>query len=342
MKFKFIFLMLFQFGYLFAQDLEVTGTVVSSTDGMPLPGVAIVVKGTTNGTATDFDGNFTLNKISKGDILQISYLGYITQDLTVGDSLVFNIALDESNEQLEEVVVTGYSTQKKADITGAVAVVDMDEVNKQVEPNPIKALQGRIPGVQISTDGSPSGGNTGILIRGVGTLNNTSPLFVIDGVPTKSGMHELNPNDIASIQVLKDASSASIYGSRASNGVIIITTKQGKSGKMRIEFSSFLTTSSYANRLDVLNAKEYGEVLWQANINDGLNPNNNNLSYQFDWSFDSDNNPVLDFISVPEFLDDEQTLKSADTDWYDEISQTGFATSYNLNVSNGTEKGNYL
>ncbi|MCB0433262.1 MAG: SusC/RagA family TonB-linked outer membrane protein, partial [Mangrovimonas sp.] len=342
MKFKFIFLMLFQFGYLFAQDLEVTGTVVSSTDGMPLPGVAIVVKGTTNGTATDFDGNFTLNKISKGDILQISYLGYITQELTVGDSLVFNIALDESNEQLEEVVVTGYSTQKKADITGAVAVVDMDEVNKQVEPNPIKALQGRIPGVQISTDGSPSGGNTGILIRGVGTLNNTSPLFVIDGVPTKSGMHELNPNDIASIQVLKDASSASIYGSRASNGVIIITTKQGKSGKMRIEFSSFLTTSSYANRLDVLNAKEYGEVLWQANINDGLNPNNNNLSYQFDWSVDSNNNAVLDFISVPEFLDDEQTLKSADTDWYDEISQTGFATSYNLNVSNGTEKGNYL
>ncbi|HRV55436.1 MAG TPA: carboxypeptidase-like regulatory domain-containing protein, partial [Mangrovimonas sp.] len=169
MKFKFIFLMLFQFGYLFAQDLEVTGTVVSSTDGMPLPGVAIVVKGTTNGTATDFDGNFTLNKISKGDILQISYLGYITQELTVGDSLVFNIALDESNEQLDEVVVTGYSTQKKADITGAVAVVDMDEVNKQVEPNPIKALQGRIPGVQISTDGSPSGGNTGILIRGVGT-----------------------------------------------------------------------------------------------------------------------------------------------------------------------------
>ncbi|MCB0426261.1 MAG: TonB-dependent receptor [Mangrovimonas sp.] len=342
MKFKFIFLMLFQFGYLFAQDLEVTGTVVSSTDGMPLPGVAIVVKGTTNGTATDFDGNFTLNKISKGDILQISYLGYITQELTVGDSLVFNIALDESNEQLEEVVVTGYSTQKKADITGAVAVVDMDEVNKQVEPNPIKALQGRIPGVQISTDGSPSGGNTGILIRGVGTLNNTSPLFVIDGVPTKSGMHELNPNDIASIQVLKDASSASIYGSRASNGVIIITTKQGKSGKMRIEFSSFLTTSSYTNRLDVLNAKEYGEVLWQANINDGLNPNNNNLSYQFDWSVDSNNNAVLDFISVPEFLDDEQTLKSADTDWYDEISQTGFATSYNLNVSNGTEKGNYL
>jgi len=336
-----LFLPIFAFISIWAQA-QVRGTVTSQEDGMPLPGVSVIVSGTSQGAATDFDGNYELENVDKNATLVFSYIGFQTQQIEINGRSTIDVVMLVDAAALDEIVVTGYSSQKKADITGAVAVVDMEELNKQVEPNPIKALQGRIPGVQISTDGSPSGGNTGILIRGVGTLNNTSPLFVIDGVPTKSGMHELNPNDIASIQVLKDASSASIYGSRASNGVIIITTKQGKSGKMRVEFSSFLTASSYANRLDVLNAKEYGEVLWQANINDGLNPNNNNLSYKFDWSFDSNNNAVLDYITVPEFLDNEQTLKSADTDWYDEISQTGIASSYNLNVSNGTEKGNYL
>lgn len=341
MKFKLIFLMLFQIGYLFAQDLEIKGTVISSVDGMPLPGVSIVVKGTVKGTATDFDGNFMLNGISKGDILQISYLGYISQELTVGDSLVFNIALDESSEQLEEVVLTGYSTQKKADITGAVSVVDVDELNKQVEPNPIKALQGRIAGVNISTDGSPSGSNTTVNIRGIGTLNNNDPLYVIDGVPTKSGMHELNPNDIESIQVLKDASSASIYGSRASNGVIIITTKQGKSGKMSVNANFYSSFSNYANKLDVLDAYQYGKVLWQANINDGLDPNNNNLSYQFDWGV-VNGTPTLQNVIVPEYLDVNQTIKASNTNWYDEISQLGKANSLDLSVTNGSEKGNYM
>jgi TonB-linked SusC/RagA family outer membrane protein len=344
MRYKFItyLFLLSSLYYVAAQEINVKGKVTSKEDAMPLPGASVLLKNSENGVITDFDGNFIINKVPINSILVISYLGYKTVSIPVNGQKTININLEIEKNELNEIIVVGYSSQKKADITGAVAVVEMEDLNKQVEPNPIKALQGRIPGVQISTDGSPSGGNTGILIRGVGTLNNTAPLFVIDGVPTKSGMHELNPNDIASIQVLKDASSASIYGSRASNGVIIITTKQGKSGRMRVEFSSFLTASFYANRLDVLNAKEYGEVLWQANINDGLNPNNNNLSYKFDWSFDSNNNAVLDYITVPEFLDDEQTLKSADTDWYDEISQTGIANSYNLNISSGTEKGNYL
>ena len=177
----------------------------------------------------------------------------------------------------------GYTRQKKADITGAISVVDMKDINKQTEPNLVKSMQGRIVGVNITTDGSPSGGNTKILIRGVGTLNNTDPLYVIDGVPTKAGMHELNSNDIESIQVLKDAASASIYGSRAANGVIIITTKKGKKGKMRIDLNYYTAYSEYANKTKVLNAKQFGQVLWQANINDGINPNLNNLSYTFDW-----------------------------------------------------------
>jgi TonB-linked SusC/RagA family outer membrane protein len=344
MRFKFItYLFLFcSFYYTAAQEINVKGKVTSKEDAMPLPGASVLVKNTDNGVVTDFDGDFTINKVPTNSILVISYLGFRTIEIQVNNQTIINVHLDPDENELDEIVVVGYSSQKKADITGAVAIVDMEELNKQVEPNPIKALQGRIPGVQISTDGSPGGGNTSILIRGIGTLNNTDPLFVIDGIPTKSGMHELNPNDIASIQVLKDASSASIYGSRASNGVIIVTTKKGKNGKMRINFNSFLTISSYASKLDVLNAKQYGEVLWQANINDGIDPNNNNLSYQFGWSKDANNNDVLDFVSIPEYLDVEQTLKSSDTDWYDEISQVGIANSYDLSVSNGTEKGNYL
>ncbi|GAA4298281.1 SusC/RagA family TonB-linked outer membrane protein [Aestuariibaculum suncheonense] len=341
MKYKLIILFFLQFSVLMAQDLDIKGKVVSAEDNMPLPGVAVIITGTSKGAVTDFDGDFILNGASKGDVLQFSYLGFITQEVTVGDNLTMNIAMKPDNQQLEEIVVTGYTKQKKADITGAVAVVDVDELNKQTEPNPIKALQGRLAGVNISTDGSPSGGNTRINIRGIGTLNNTDPLYVIDGVPTKAGMHELNPNDIASIQVLKDASSASIYGSRASNGVIIITTKQGKEGKTKINLNYYTSFSDYANKLNVLNAYEYGQVLWQANINDGINPNSNNLSYQFDWGV-IDGQPTLFNVLVPEYLDDAQTIKASNTDWYNEISQQGRANSLDLSMSNGSDKGAYM
>ncbi|SHH72797.1 SusC/RagA family TonB-linked outer membrane protein [Wenyingzhuangia marina] len=341
MKYKLILLFFLQLTVLMAQEIEVKGTVVSSEDNMPLPGVSIVIKGKSIGTITDFDGNFIINNISIGESLELSYLGYTTKIVVINNNATLNIKLNPSNEQLDEVIVTGYTSQKKADITGAVSVVDMDELNKQTEPNPIKALQGRLAGVNISTDGSPSGGNTKINIRGIGTLNNTDPLYVIDGVPTKGGMHELNPNDIQSIQVLKDASSASIYGSRASNGVIIITTKQGKEGKMRLNLDYYSTLSNYANKLDVLNAKEYGQVLWQANINDGIDPNTNNLSYQFNWGV-YNGKPTLNNVLVPEYLNTEQTIKSSNTNWYDEISQLGKANSVNLSMSNGSEKGAYM
>ena len=202
-------------------------------------------------------------------------------------------------------------------------------------------MQGRIAGVNITTDGSPSGGNTKILIRGVGTLNNTDPLYVIDGVPTKSGMHELNSNDIESIQVLKDAASASIYGSRAANGVIIITTKKGKKGKMRIDLNYYTAYSEYANKTKVLNAKQFGQVLWQANINDGINPNLNNLSYTFDWGVQN-GIPTLYNMYVPEYLDAAKTIKSTNTNWYNEISRTGQANSVDVEVSNSSEKGSYF
>ena len=231
MKCKLIYFLcfLFSMSLIQAQEIGIKGTVISSEDGLPLPGATVLISGTNKSVSTDIDGNFAFSNVASNGSLIISYVGYNSQTIQIKGQKNFKIALIGESNQLTEIVVTGYSKQRKTDITGAVSVVDMKELSKQPEPNLLKGLQGRLAGVKVTSDGSPSGANTNIVIRGVGTLNNTSPLLVIDGMPTKSGMHELNPNDIESIQVLKDASSASIYGSRASNGVIIITTKKRKS-----------------------------------------------------------------------------------------------------------------
>ena len=240
-------------------------------------------------------------------------MGYKTQVVKAAKGL--RIVLEEDAKLLNEVVVTGYTTQRKADLTGAISVVSVDEIAKQNENNPIKALQGRVPGMNITADGSPSGTAT-VRIRGIGTLNNNDPLYIVDGVPTKAGMHELNGNDIESIQVLKDAASASIYGSRAANGVIIITTKKGKEGKVKVDFDGSISVSSYVNRMKVLNAKEFGQVMWRAYMNDGMDPNTNGLGYNYDWSYNEQGNPVLNGISMKKYLDDAGTTPAADTDWF--------------------------
>ncbi len=341
MKYKLIILLFFQFSILTAQDLEVKGTIVSAEDDMPLPGVSVIVSGTSNGAATDFDGNFVLNGVAKGDVLNVSYLGYLPQNITVKDDLSLRIVMQPDNQQLDEIVVTGYTKQKKADITGAVSVVDVDEMKKQTNANPIKALQGRVPGMLVTGNGEPSSPAT-VRIRGIGTLNNNDPLYIIDGVPTKAGMHELNPKDIASIQVLKDASAASIYGSRAANGVIIVTTRTGKSGKASLSLDSFTSISTYASRTEMLDTEGYGRALWQANINNGTDPNSNSVQYRFDWGVDPETGqPILNRVLVPEFLDSEGTLKSSDTDWFDEISRMGTIRNVDLSLTNGNDQGNY-
>ena len=314
---------------------EIRGTITDET-GMTLPGVNVIEKGTTNGTITDLDGNFSLT-IPEDATVQISYIGYGTVELTAS-STSFNVVLKENTSELEEVVVVGYQTMKKADLTGAVSAVNVDELQKQNSNNPIKAMQGRVPGMNISADGGLSGAAT-VRIRGVGTLNDNDPLYIIDGVPTKSGMHELNGNDIESIQVLKDAASASIYGSRAANGVIIITTKRGKEGKIKVDFDASLSASFYTNRMKSLNAKEWGQAFWQANVNDGLDPNNNKLGYHFNWGYDANGIPQLLGITMDRYLDDQNTILSTDTDWFDETTRTGFVQNYNLSVSNGSEHG---
>src|SRR5690606_5653704 len=170
---------------LWSQQTEVSGTIISEEDQMPLPGVTVMVKGTQKGTVTDFDGQYTLSVEAAAAVLLISYVGFSTEEVPVNGRTAIDVALKIDAQQLDEVVLTGYTSQKKADITGAVSVVDIDELNKQPQANPMQAMQGRVAGVKITTDGSPSGGNTKILIRGVGTLNNTDPLYIIDGVPTK-------------------------------------------------------------------------------------------------------------------------------------------------------------
>ena len=320
---------------LFAQTTA-SGVVIDASTGEPIIGASVLEKGTNNGTITDFDGNFTLT-VAKDAVIEISYLGYQPQQQPAQSNM--QIRLSEDSEVLEEVVVTGYTTQRKADLTGAVSAISAKDLEKQQENNPMKALQGKVPGMNISAYGSPSGAAT-VRIRGVGTLNDNDPLYIIDGVPTKSGMHELNPNDIESIQVLKDAASASIYGSRAANGVIIITTKKGAEGKIRVDVDASVAVQSYTNRMKVLNAKQFGEVMWQAYVNDNMNPNTNALGYQYDWGYNAQGYPVLYNIMMNKYLDAAGTVPAANTDWYDETTRPGVIQNYNVSVSNGGQKGN--
>ena len=225
------FLMLLTCIIMYAQQ-EITGTV---TDAMgPVIGATVMEKGTTNGTVTDFDGNFKL-KVQAGKTLVFSYIGYNSKEVPAQNGM--QVMMEENAKELAEVVVTGYQVQRKADLTGAVAVMDMKGPISESDPNMLNSMQGKLAGVDIVTDAAPGGGSSTIRVRGMSTVNACDPLYVIDGVATNENLNSLNAADIESIQVLKDASSASIYGSRAANGVIIITTKKGKSGKMAINLS---------------------------------------------------------------------------------------------------------
>ena len=326
-------LLIFASTLLYAQT-EITGSV--EDDMGPVYGATVMEKGTGNGTVTDMEGIFKL-KVKEGTTLVFSYIGYQTIEMPAQNGM--SVTMKEDAALLKDVVVTGYTTQRKADLTGAISMVSVDEISKQNENNPMKALQGRVPGMNIQADGNPSGSAT-VRIRGFGTLNDNDPLYIIDGVPTKAGTHELNGNDIESIQVLKDAASASIYGSRAANGVIIITTKRGKEGKVKVNFDASLATSLYTNKIETMNASEWGRAYWQACINDGINPNNNNLGYNYDWSYNTKGIPVLNHITMDMYLDENASVRAGDTDWFDEITRTGVIQQYNLSVSNGSDKGN--
>lgn len=320
----------------YAQQKTVSGTVTDKDLQIPIAGVT--VKSSVQTVVTDKNGKFSLSAPVNESIV-LSYIGMKSVSVLVGAQNDISVAMEYEAGNLNQVVVTGYSTQKKADLTGAVAVVKTEQIKDVPLGNPIKALQGRIPGVYITTDGSPGGGAT-VRIRGIGTLGNNNPLYVIDGIPTERGLNEINQADIESMQVLKDASSASIYGSRAANGVIIVTTKRGKLGTTKIDFNSSISTQSYVTKISVLNAEERGRAYWQAAVNDGNNPNLNR-TYQYNWNGNF-SNPVLNNIIYPEFIDGAKTMRPADTKWFDEISQLSFIKSNDLTISSGTEKGSSL
>ncbi len=321
-----------------AQQRTVSGTVRQKETGLPLAGAT--VKSSLQTIATDSLGRFQV-LTKTGEYLQVTYVGMIPATAKVPATGTMAFVLTPSSTDLTQIVVTGYQSQRKADLTGAVSVVDVGELKKQAVANPIKALQGEVAGVFISSNGSPSAPAT-IRIRGIGTLNDNDPLFIIDGVPTKAGMHELNPNDIESMQVLKDASAASIYGSRAANGVIIITTKQGKAGRVQVSANAYTATQFYTTSPQMLNAGGYGQAYWQAAVNSGRDPNVNNIAYRFQWHADNSGKPMLDKILLPAYLDAAHTMHASNTDWFDAISKQGLIQAYDISISNGTEKGNYL
>ena len=247
------------------QSKTVTGTV--SDAGGPVIGATIMEKGTSNGTVTDLDGNFSLN-VQPGATIVISYIGYKTQEIVVGNQSNFTIDLTEDADVLEEVVVVGYGVQKKKLVTGATVQVKGDDIAKLNTTNALAAMQSQSPGVQIVQSSGQAGSGYKVNIRGIGTMGDSAPLYVIDGV-AGGDINSLNPNDIESIDVLKDAASAAIYGARAANGVILVTTKQGKAGKIQVSYDGYVGWQYLAKKPDVLNAKEFMYAQDLIAFNDG-------------------------------------------------------------------------
>lgn len=327
------------------QKKTVTGKVVDE-QGEPLPGVTIVEKGrTSNGTISDMDGNFSLATISDDGTLEFSFIGYKTTSIPIKKANNATITMTEDALNLDEVVVTGYTSQKKADLTGSVSVIKVDQIRSSSTGSVMRAAQGKVAGMSVSANGSPNPSAT-IRIRGEGTLNNNDPLYIIDGTPTTRSMEELATMDIESMQVLKDASSASIYGSRAANGVIIITTRKGKKGTT-VDFKASYTVVSKKKPYELMNTEQRGIAQYWAikNDNPNANPSEEGIGglYKYEDHQDANGNFVLDKVSWNEWLDpDAKTMRSADTDWQKEILRTGHVQQYNVTLSTGNDSGNAL
>lgn len=317
-------LLIFVSTLMYAQT-EITGTVVDET-GEALMRAMVREKGSSNGALTELDGTFKI-KVKEGTILVFSYLGYVSQELPAKKGM--HVIMKEDSQNLGEVIVTGYTTQRKADLTGAVAVMDLKGAKSESDPNMLNSMQGKLPGVSIVTDAAPGGGSASIRVRGMSTVNGTAPLYIIDGVATTENLNSLNASDIESIQVLKDASSASIYGSRAANGVIIITTKKGKGEKVTVNVNYTASLNTIAKQYEVLNAQQWGEAYWMANKNAGLNS-----SHPF---YGSGATPQLGA-----YLDANGKVSAANTNWQDEVFSSAWTNTLSASVSSSSEKGSFM
>ena len=291
------------------QQIQVSGIVKDGDTGETLPGVNVFIKGETTGTATDIDGSFSLNVPSSRSILVFSFIGYTQVERTVGNTTIFNITLESSQESLSEVVVVGYGTQKRATVTSAITSISSDQITELPVPNLASAIQGRAAGVNITNAGSP-GTNPVVRIRGIGTVGNNDPLYVIDGVPA-GGLNQINTADIESIEVLKDASAAAIYGSRAANGVILVTTKRGKIGKAVVSVDSYVGTQSAWRTLDLLDSDQY-------------------IAFGRDLLGNAGE-------AAPSRFDNLGDLNGVNTDWQGEMFRPASIQSHNVGISGGNE-----
>lgn len=303
-----------------AQTIKVKGQVVDES-GEPLIGATVKIKGSKDGTVTDLDGNFTINTASNATLV-ISYVGYKEREVAVrGRAVIDQIEMSADNNTLDQVVVVGYGTQKKADLTGSVAVVNADEMKKVSNSNISTMLEGKVAGVQITSDGQP-GADPSVRIRGIGTFGSQSPLYVIDGVPMGTTIRDFSPNDIATIQVLKDAAAGAIYGSRAANGVIIITTKNGqKDQPLKVEYNGYFGFDNIPKgTYDIMNADQYSQYLGQACANSGTPlPGGYKLGDDGKYHF----------------------MDNTNTDWFDEVFKTGIRQDHNVNLSGGGAHNTY-
>lgn len=301
-----------------AQDgITVSGTV-KDVQGVPLSGASIVAKGTTNGTSADFDGNFSLRVSEEATTLEVSYLGFQTKEIPItGDNL--EIVLQEDADQLEEVVVVGYGTQKKSDVTGAVASVDVEDANTVPTTNVSELLRGRAAGVQVNLADARPGGNSNIVIRGKVSLVGNDPLVIVDGIPYDD-INDVAPEDIVSVEVLKDASSQAIYGARAANGVILITTKRGKEGKFQVDYHGYTTIQSLTKNFDLYSAEEFAQLRREANRSD------------------SESGDYLEDATIFNDFELESLRNRNFVDWEDLILEDAVINSHSLSVSGGGEK----
>ena len=294
----------------YAQEIDISGKVTSGSDGSVLPGASVLIKGTTTGVPTDADGNYTIKVPSKESILVFSMIGMTAQEIAVGSQTVINAILQEDARSLNEVVVVGYGSQRKLDVTGSVASIKGSEISKQPSMNAVSGLQGKVAGVQINNSGKP-GEAPQIRIRGVGTAyGSPNPLYVVDGV-WFDDISFLNSSDIETMNILKDASSQSIYGVRAANGVVLITTKKGKSGKATIDYNGFVGVQKVTNQIKMANAQEYATMVNELSaVNGGAQ--------------------ILNPAGLGE-----------GTDWYKQILRDALVTNHQVSVSGGGEKSNY-
>jgi len=323
------------------QEVTVSGKVIDDK-GEPLPGATITVVGTTTGTITDIDGNYSIT-VPDGSVLVFSFIGYEPMRVPVDNRSEIDVTLQTDMSSLEEVVVTGYQVQKRSDLTGSISIVDMDKSRDIPSGSALQNLQGRVPGLYIRASGTPSGAASSVNIRGVNTLGNKNPLYVIDGVPTTDPniFQFMDQNSIESVQVLKDASASSIYGSRASNGVIVVTTKQGNN-KISVSINSSISHSYNTRRLSMLNTDQFGRVLWQASVNGGTPTAIHRALYSYNEGVDNNGRPVLNGVTPVPFINNDPNIPSANTDWQNETFQTGVIAQNNIMITGGTKNTSSL